>query len=117
MKTTAYILSRVLSESIFETPLNLLSDRKPSLNNFRVGAYPVEVKIYYAQINLKADPRSTSCYCVGYLDKSKGCRTHCPSRYTRIVDFIKAKFFKNGDYSGSSKIWDIISEGERLAVV
>ncbi|RVW43546.1 Retrovirus-related Pol polyprotein from transposon TNT 1-94 [Vitis vinifera] len=93
IKTTTYILNRVPSKSVPKTPFELWTDRKPSLNHFKVWGCPTEVKIYDPSLK-KTDSRTTRCYFIGYPSHSKGYKFYCSTRGTRIVESQVAKFLE-----------------------
>lgn len=39
--------------------------------------------------------KTTSCYFVGYAEKSKGFKFYCPNAFTRIVESNNAKFLED----------------------
>jgi hypothetical protein len=43
----------------------------------------------------KLDPKTTHCFFIGYPPHSKGYRFYCPTRGTKIVEAITAKFLEN----------------------
>ncbi|XP_070681882.1 uncharacterized protein [Malus domestica] len=43
--------------------------------------------------------KTTSCYFVGYAEKSKGFRFYCPTAHTRIAESHNAKFIEDFDLS------------------
>lgn len=51
--------------------------------------------------------RTTSCYFVGYPEKSKGYRFYCPNAHTRLAESNNAKFIEDGGalYSHSRNIY------------
>lgn len=55
---------------------------------------PIEVTIYNSQTN-QTDPRSTSCYFLGYPDRFRCYRFNCPSHCTTIVESINAKLLES----------------------
>lgn len=69
------------------------------------------MKVYNPQLK-KIDPRSTSCYFVGYPNRSKVYRFYYSLRNKKFVKSITTKFFKNGDLSWSLKGRDIVIEEE-----
>ena len=85
IKTTTYILNRVLSKFVPKTPFELWIGRKPSLNHFKVCGCPTEVKIYYPSLK-KTNSRTTRCYFIRYLSHLKGYKFYCSTRGTRIVE-------------------------------
>ena len=76
-----------------KTPFELWTDRKPSLNHFKVWGCPTEVKIYDPSLK-KTDSRTTRCYFIGYPSHSKGYKFYCSTRGTRIVESQVAKFLE-----------------------
>ena len=93
IKTATYILIRVPSKSVPKTPFELWTDRKPSLNHFKVWGCPAEVKIYDPSLK-KTDSRTTRCYFIGYPSHSKGYKFYCSTRGTRVVESQVAKFLE-----------------------
>ena len=67
------------------------------------------MRVYNPQ-KKKLDPRTISEYFIGYVEKSKGYRFHCPSHSTRIVESRNAKFLENDLISGSDQFQDIAFE-------
>jgi len=55
----------------------------------------------------KLSPKTTRCYFIGYPTNAKGYRFYCPTRGTRIVEAITAKFLENdmGESEISSSEW------------
>ena len=93
MKTTTYILNRILSKSVPKAPFELRTGKKPSLNHFKVWGYPTKVKIYDPSLK-KIDSRTTRCYFIRYPSHSKGYRFYYSTRGTRVVDSQVAKFLE-----------------------
>jgi hypothetical protein len=85
LKTTVHILNRVLSKSVSKTPYEMWTDRKPTLNYLYVWDCPAKARIFNPSIG-KLDPKTVSCYFIGYLDKSKGFCFYCPNRYIKIME-------------------------------
>ena len=79
IKTTTNILNRVPSKSVPKTPFELWTDRKPTLNHFKVWWCPIEVKIYDTSLK-KTDSRTTRCYFIKYPSHSKGYKFSCSTR-------------------------------------
>lgn len=51
-----------------------------------------------------------------YLYRSESYRFVCPSRDTKIIKSIIAKFFENDNFSGNFKITDIVFKEKRQAI-
>ena len=66
----------------------------------RVWGCPAEIRVHNLH-ERKLDPRTISGYFIGYAEKSKGYRFHCPSYSIRIMESRNAKFLKNDVISGS----------------
>ncbi|RVW83737.1 Retrovirus-related Pol polyprotein from transposon TNT 1-94 [Vitis vinifera] len=113
LKTTVYILNRVLTKVVPKTPFELWKGWKLSLRHIRVWGCPSEVRIYNPQ-EKKLDPRTISAYFIGYAKRSKGSRFYCPSHNTRIVESRNAKFLENDLISGSDQFQDIVSEKDHI---
>ena len=60
-----YVLNRVHTKAVPKTPFELWTDRKPSLNHFRVWGCLSEVRIFNPQEG-KLDPKTISGYFIGY---------------------------------------------------
>ena len=93
LKTGLYILNKVSSKSIPKTPFELWTSRKPNLNHFWVWGCPVEVKIYNP-LEKKTNPKTSHYFFIRYPDHAKGYRFYYPSRCTKIVESLHAKFLE-----------------------
>ena len=51
----------------------------------------------------KLDPRTISCYFIGYPDKSKGFGFYCPTHSTRIIENKTVVFLEDVDVSERNK--------------
>lgn len=107
LKTTAYILNWVPSKAVQKIPFEIWTSRKPSLSHFPVWGGAAEAKVYNPN-EKKLDPRTASCFIIGYLERSKGYRFYCPFYHTRIVETSHARFLENDEFSGSSQERNII---------
>ena len=108
LKMTAYILKRVSTKVVLNTPFELFKGWKQSLHHIHVWGCPSEVRVYNPQ-EKKLDPRTISGYFIGYAKRSKGYRFYCPSNNNRIVESKNAKFFENDLISGSDQSQDLVS--------
>ena len=90
IKTANYILNRVPRKSVPKTPFELWTNRKPSLNHFRVWGCPAKFRLYNPQ-EKKLDPRTVRCYFIGYPNHSKGYKFFNPTHGQRIVESLIAK--------------------------
>ena len=100
LKTTAYILNRVLTKTVSKKPFELFKGWKPSLRHMRAWGCLFEVRIYNPQ-EKKMDPRTISGYFVGYAKKSKGYKFYCSHHSVRFVESRNAKFLENDLVGGS----------------
>lgn len=91
LKIVADNMNSVLNISVPNTPFELWIDRKPSLNHLRVKESPSEVKIYNPQIKIN-QIKSMIFIFVSYLNRCKGYWFYCPSRGTKLIESINAKW-------------------------
>ena len=56
----------------------LWTERKPSLNQFRVWGCPAEIKVFHPNTE-KLDPKTLSCHFIGYPKKSKDIASTVPT--------------------------------------
>ncbi|KAJ0434003.1 putative RNA-directed DNA polymerase [Helianthus annuus] len=101
LKAAVHILNRVPSKSVPKTPYELWTGRKPSLKYMKVWGCIAEAKLYNPLLR-KLDPKTVTCFFIGYPDHSKGYRFYCPSHVTRIVETKRAAFLEDFKVSGSS---------------
>jgi hypothetical protein len=94
LKIIIYILNRVLSKSVSKTSYELWTGHKPLLNYIRVWGCPAEAKIFNPNAG-KLEPKTVSCYFIGYPEKSKGFRFYCPDRHTKYVKMRHAIFLED----------------------
>ena len=103
LKTAMYILNRVPTKVVPNTPFELWKNWKPSLRHMLVWGCPSEARIYNPH-EKKLDPRTLSGFFIGYAEMSKGYRFYCPSHSTRIVESRNVKFLET----------DMIKERDRF---
>ncbi|XP_075101663.1 uncharacterized protein LOC142177101 [Nicotiana tabacum] len=96
------LLNMVPSKVVPNTPFELWMGRKPNLRHLHVWGCPAEARVYNPQEN-KLDSRTVSGYLIGYPEKSKKYMFYCPNNSSRIVEIVNARFFDNGEISGSVK--------------
>jgi hypothetical protein len=90
-----------------KTPYEMWTDRKSRLNYLQVWGCPAEAKLFNPSIG-KLDPKTVSCYFIGYSDKSKGFHFYCPDRYIKIVETGHIIFLEDQVIRGSTvprEIW------------
>ena len=66
LKITAYILNKVPTKAVVETPYELWTGRKPSLKHLRVWGCPIEVRPYGPN-EKKLKPRIVIRYFIAIL--------------------------------------------------
>ncbi|KAM1649269.1 hypothetical protein ACFX14_010564 [Malus domestica] len=95
VKTANYLLNKVPSKAVESTPFELWTTRTPSLNHLHIWGCAAEAKVYNPK-GRKLDPKTASCFFVGYAERSKGFRFYYPNSHnTRIVETRKAVFMEN----------------------
>ncbi|RLN41918.1 pol polyprotein [Panicum miliaceum] len=100
LKTAVHILNRVPSKSVSKTPYELWTGRKRSMNYFHVWGCQAEAKLFNPHLG-KLDPKTVSCYFIGYPARSKGYRFYCPDRTTKFVETRHVVFMENDGVSGN----------------
>ncbi|GKF14968.1 retrovirus-related pol polyprotein from transposon TNT 1-94 [Tanacetum coccineum] len=103
--TSTYILNRILIRAILgKTPYELLKDRKPTLDYFRVfgsKCFILKTKEYLT----KFDPKSYECIFLGYSQNSKACIIL--NKHTRKVkESLNVTFDKTPPPSKTSPLVD-----------
>jgi transposase InsO family protein len=93
LKTANYVLNRVPTKSVDQIPYELWNKRKPSLNHLKVWGCKAEAKLYNP-MEKKLDSKTTSCYFVGYPERTKGYRFYSPGHTTRFVETGRAVFIE-----------------------
>jgi hypothetical protein len=101
LKTAVHILNHVPSKSVPETPYELCTCMKLTLNYLHVWGCPAEAKLFNPSIR-KLSPKTVNCHFIGYSDKSKGFRFYCPDRYTKIVEMRHTVFLEDKVIKGST---------------
>jgi hypothetical protein len=62
------------------------------------------------------DPKTVSCYFIGYPNKSNGFRFYCPDRYIKIMETRHAVFLEDDMIRGSTVPRKIRLEEKRVCV-
>ena len=92
-KDCPHISNRVPSKSVPKTPYELWTGRKPSMNYMHVWGCAAEAKLFNPSLG-KLDPKTESCYFIGYPKKSKGYKFYCPKGTTKFVETRHAVFLE-----------------------
>ena len=95
LRYSVYILNCVPSKSVPEIPYKIWTGKNPSLHHLHVWGCPAEAKLFNPNIT-KLEPRTASCFFVGFPKRSKGYRFYCPSRSIEIVECARAHFIEDG---------------------
>jgi hypothetical protein len=82
LKTAAHVLNLAPTKAAPCTPYEMWMIKKPSLNYLRVWGCPAEARVFNPQLK-KLDPKTVSCFFVGYPHKGKGYRFYCPGHTTK----------------------------------
>jgi hypothetical protein len=116
LKTVIYLLNRVPSKAIPQTPFELWTRRKSSLRHLHVWGCPTEARVYNPH-EKKLNLRTISGYFIDYPEKSKGFRFYCPNHSTRIVETSNARFIENGEINGSDNLRNVDIQEVRVQVL
>ena len=103
LKTAAHVLNLAPTKAAPNTPYEMWTGKKPSLNYLRVWGCPAEAKVFNPQLK-KLDPKIVSCFFVGYPHRGKGYRFYCPGHTTRYVETRQAVFFEDNEVTEIRKI-------------
>ncbi|KAM1726180.1 hypothetical protein ACFX12_016980 [Malus domestica] len=109
--TTAYLLNRVPSKSVSQTPYEIWHGRKPSLNHVKIWGCEAYVKKLEAT---KLEARSVRCYFVGYPRETMGYEFyHLDDQkvfVARTAMFLEEQFVLKGTISKEMEINEINNE-------
>ena len=110
LETSAYLLNKVPSKSVPQTPYEIWKERKPSLKHVKIWGCPAYVK--------KVDPdkleyRSVKCSFVGYPKETLGYYFYTDHRVfvSRHATFLEKEFILEGN-SGSKIELDEVQEAQ-----
>ncbi|KAM1724420.1 hypothetical protein ACFX11_022864 [Malus domestica] len=109
--TAAYLLNRIPSKSVSQTPYEIWHGRKPSLNHVKIWGCEAYVKKLEAT---KLEARSVRCYFVGYLRETMGYEFYHPDDQkvfvARTAKFLEDEFILKGTISKEMEINEINNE-------
>ncbi|KAM1196497.1 hypothetical protein ACFX2J_022857 [Malus domestica] len=109
--TAAYLLNRVPSKSVSQTPYEIWHGRKPSLNHIKIWGCEAYVKKLEAT---KLEARSVRCYFVGYPRETMGYEFYHPDDQkvfvARTAKFLEDEFVLKGTISRTMEINEINDE-------
>ena len=78
------------------TPYEMWTERKLRLNYLHVWGCRAEARIFNPQLK-KLDPKTVSCFFIGYPHRGKGYRFYCPNHTTKFVETRQAVFFEDNE--------------------
>ncbi|KAM1515934.1 hypothetical protein ACFX10_014988 [Malus domestica] len=111
LNTAAYLLNRVPSKSVSQTPYEIWHGRKPSLNHINIWGCEAYVKKLEAT---KLEARSVMCYFVGYPRETMGYEFYHPDDQkvfvARTAMFLEEQFVLKGTRSKTMEINEINDE-------
>ncbi|KAM1546338.1 hypothetical protein ACFX10_046560 [Malus domestica] len=109
--TAAYLLNRVPSKSVSQTPYEIWHGRKPSLKHIKIWGCEAYVKKLEATM---LEVRSVRCYFVGYPKETMGYEFYHPDDQkvfvARIAKFLEDEFVLKGTISKQMEINEINNE-------
>ncbi|KAM1818334.1 hypothetical protein ACFX11_000139 [Malus domestica] len=109
--TAAYLLNRVPSKSVPQTPYEIWHGRKPSLKHVKIWGCEAYVKKLEAT---KLEARSVRCYFVGYPKETMGYEFYHPDDQkvfvARNAMFLEEQFVLKGTISKHMEINEINNE-------
>ncbi|KAM2151370.1 hypothetical protein ACFX1R_045823 [Malus domestica] len=114
IKIANYISNRVPNKSVTTTPFELWYKRKPNLQHLRIWGCKAEARVYNPQ-ERKLDPKTMSCYFVGYPQGTKGYKFYCPNHSMRFVKTGKMKFIEEGSVEAANN--EIVFEEQTQEVI
>ncbi|KAM2796350.1 hypothetical protein COP1_007486 [Malus domestica] len=90
------------SKSVPKTPFELWQGIIPSFNHFHVWGCKAKAK-FYNPSKKKLNSRTTTCFFIGYSDKSKSFKFYCTQAYTRVQETHNAIFLEDEDVSNMTQ--------------
>ncbi|KAM1427662.1 hypothetical protein ACFXTO_020187 [Malus domestica] len=109
--TAAYLLNRIPSKSVPQTPYEIWHGRKPSLKHVKIWGCEAYVKKLEAT---KLEARSVRCYFVGYPKETLGYEFYHPDDQkvfvARNAMFLEEQFVLKGTVSKQMEINEINNE-------
>ena len=113
LKTANYILNRVPTKAVKVTPFEAWTGRKPSFEHFHIWGCKAEGRFYNPN-EKKLDARTSTCYFVGYSEKSKGFKFYCPQFHSRILETHNAIFIEDQDVADLATNEFVFEELEQI---
>ena len=110
LKTAAHVLNLAPTKAAQDTPYKMWTWKKLSLNYLRVSGSPTGARIFNPRLK-KLDPKTVSCFFIGYPHRGKGYRFYCPGHTTKYVETRQAVFLEDNEVT---KIREINLEEKRV---
>ena len=110
LKTAVYILNRVPSKVVSKTPYELWTGKKPVIKHLHIWGCPAEARPYRPHEG-KLDSRTTSCYFVGYAERSRGFKFYDPLKKS-FFETGNARFLEDVEFGGEDKVRNVVFEEE-----
>ncbi|KAM2645310.1 hypothetical protein EV1_018869 [Malus domestica] len=106
--TAAYLLNRVPSKSVSQTPYEIWHGKSTNLNHIKIWGCPAYVKRLEAD---KLEARSIKCYFVGYSKQTLGYEFYNPDDkkvfVARTAMFLEDEFVLNGSSEKTIELKEI----------
>ncbi|KAM1309376.1 hypothetical protein ACFX2H_006077 [Malus domestica] len=106
--TAAYLLNRIPSKSVSQTPYEIWHGKSTNLNHIRIWGCPAYVKRLEAD---KLEARSIKCYFVGYSKQTLGYEFYNPDDkkvfVARTAMFLEDEFVLNGSSEKTIELKEI----------
>ncbi|KAM1074319.1 hypothetical protein ACFX2B_019090 [Malus domestica] len=106
--TAVYLLNRVPSKSVSQTPYEIWHGKSTNLNHIRIWGCPAYVKRLEAD---KLESRSVKCYFVGYSKQTLGYEFYNPDDkkvfVARTAMFLEDEFVLNGSSEKTIELKEI----------
>ena len=112
LKTAVYILNMVPSKVVSKTPYELWTGKKPVIKHLHIWGCPAEARPYRLHEG-KLDSRTTSCYFVGYAERSRGFKFYDPLKKS-FFETGNARFLEDVEFGGEDKVRNVVFEEEYI---
>jgi len=113
-KMIVYLLNKVPSKIVTETPYELWTGKSLSIRHLHVWGCPVKARPYIPY-EKKLDLRIVSCFFIGYSERSRDFKFYCPST-KNIIETDNAKFIEKIQNIGSQLHEDFTFEEEQIVI-
>lgn len=118
LETATYILNRVPSKSVPQTPYEIWNGKKPSLNHVKIWGCPAYVKKHDVD---KLEARSDKCRFVGYPKESLGYYFYHPTEQKVFVSkfaiFLEKEFLQEGSKGNKVELEEEFNEPQNQPMI